>query len=77
MPVVACVHTNQEPQALATITWCNEFTEEVGRNSLSMAAYVPWWKMENVLTLIFLTQTGRGLSTENLQYLCESLVFCL
>lgn len=70
-------HSTQEPQGWATITWYNEFTEEVGRNSLSMAPQVPWWKMENVLNMKFISQNGRGLSEQNLLYLCESSVFRL
>lgn len=70
LPVVVIVHGNQEPQSWATITWDNAFGA-VGRVPFTVADRVLWSRMGEVLNMKFASQTGRGLSNENLQYLCE------
>jgi len=70
LPVVVIVHGNQEPQALATITWDNAFAEW-GRPPFRVPDKVPWSKMAEALNMKWMSQcsTTRPLTQENLYYL--------
>lgn len=70
LPVVVIVHGNQEPQALATITWDNAFAEW-GRPPFRVPDKVPWAKMAEALNMKWQSQcsTTRPLTQENLYYL--------
>lgn len=70
LPVVVIVHGNQEPQALATITWDNAFAEW-GRPPFRVPEKVPWSKMAEALNMKWMSQcsTSRPLTQENLYYL--------
>lgn len=70
LPVVVIVHGNQEPQSWATITWDNAFSE-ISRVPFHVVDKVNWSHMVNALNMKFTCQTGRGLTAENLYYLCE------
>lgn len=70
LPVVVIVHGNQEPQSWATITWDNAFSE-VSRIPFAVVDRVPWSRMANALNMKFTCQTGRGLTNDNLHYLCK------
>lgn len=74
LPVVVIVHGNQEPQSWATITWDNAFSE-ISRTPFSVVDRVPWSRMAQMLNTKFICQTGRGLTNENLYYLCKSIRF--
>jgi signal transducer and activator of transcription 5B len=50
LPVVVIVHGNQEPQALATITWDNAFGGG-GRLPFRVPDKVPWAKMAEALNM--------------------------
>lgn len=71
LPVVVIVHGNQEPQSWATITWDNAFSE-ISRVPFHVVDKVNWSHMVSALNMKFTCQTGRGLTAENLYYLCES-----
>merc|ERR1719219_2222190 len=70
LPVVVIVHGNQEPQALATITWDNAFAEW-GRRPFVVPDKVPWSKMAAALNMKWTAACGttRNLTEENLYYL--------
>lgn len=70
LPVVVIVHGNQEPQSWATITWDNAFSE-ICRSPFQVVDRVIWSRMAEALNTKFMSQTGRGLTEENLMYLCE------
>lgn len=70
LPVVVIVHGNQEPQSWATITWDNAFSE-ISRIPFSVVDRVPWLRMAHALNMKFTCQTGRGLTNDNLYYLCK------
>ncbi|KAL1491221.1 hypothetical protein ABEB36_011852 [Hypothenemus hampei] len=70
LPVVVIVHGNQEPNAWATVTWDNAFSEP-GRTPFQVPDKVPWSKMRETLSQKFKQATGRGLSEENLEFLAE------
>lgn len=70
LPVVVIVHGNQEPQSWATITWDNAFSE-ICRAPFQVLDRVGWLRMAEALNTKFTSQTGRGLTDENLYYLCE------
>ena len=70
LPVVVIVHGNQEPQSWATITWDNAFSE-ISRIPFRVTDHVPWIRIAEALNLKFTSYTGRGLTNENLNYLCE------
>lgn len=70
LPVVVIVHGNQEPQSWATITWDNAFSE-ICRTPFHVMDRVAWPRMADALNTKFMSQTGRGLTDENLYYLCE------
>jgi len=70
LPVVVIVHGNQEPQALATITWDNAFAEW-GRPPFRVPDKVSWPKMAQALNMKWTSACGtnRSLTEENLYYL--------
>lgn len=70
LPVVVIVHGNQEPQALATITWDNAFAEW-GRPPFRVPDKVSWAKMASALNMKWTSACGtnRSLTDENLYYL--------
>lgn len=70
LPVVVIVHGNQEPQSWATITWDNAFSEVI-RIPFHVVDKVPWSQMVGALNMKFQSQTGRGLTQENMNYLCK------
>lgn len=73
LPVVVIVHGNQEPQSWATITWDNAFSE-ISRTPFQVVDRVAWSRMAQMLNTKFICQTGRGLTHENLYYLCTCLM---
>ena len=70
LPVVVIVHGNQEPQALATITWDNAFAEW-GRPPFRVPDKVSWAKMAEALNIKWTSQCGtnRSLTNDNIYYL--------
>lgn len=70
LPVVVIVHGNQEPQSWATITWDNAFSE-ISRIPFNVVDRVNWSRMAAALNTKFTCQTGRGLTNDNLYYLCK------
>jgi len=70
LPVVVIVHGNQEPQALATITWDNAFAEW-GRPPFRVPEKVEWFKMATALNMKWTSACGtsRSLTNDNLYYL--------
>merc|ERR1719219_3219541 len=74
LPVVVIVHGNQEPQALATITWDNAFAEW-GRPPFRVPDKVSWAKMAAALNMKWQSQcsTARSLTQENLYYLATKI----
>lgn len=70
LPVVVIVHGNQEPQSWATITWDNAFSE-LSRIPFAVVDRVNWTRMSQALNTKFTCQTGRGLTNDNLFYLCK------
>merc|ERR1711884_832954 len=60
LPVVVIVHGNQEPQALATITWDNAFADW-GRPPFRVPDKVTWAKMADALDMKWAHACGRGL----------------
>jgi len=70
LPVVVIVHGNQEPQALATITWDNAFAEW-GRPPFRVPDKVSWAKMASALNMKWTSACGtnKSLTEENLYYL--------
>lgn len=70
LPIVVTVHGNQEAQASATIIWDNAFSE-IGRPAFTVVDHVNWSRMASALNSKFFSQTNRGLTNENLSYLCK------
>jgi signal transducer and activator of transcription 5B len=70
LPVVVIVHGNQEPQALATITWDNAFAEW-GRRPFVVPDKVSWFQMAEALNMKWTSACGstRGLTEENFYFL--------
>lgn len=70
LPVVVIVHGNQEPQALATITWDNAFAEW-GRRPFVVPDKVSWIQMADALNMKWTSACGtnRGLTEENFYFL--------
>ena len=70
LPVVVIVHGNQEPQALATITWDNAFADW-GRPPFRVPDKVSWHKMAMALNMKWTSacNTHRGLTEDNMFYL--------
>jgi len=65
LPVVTTVHGNQEPQALATITWDNAFAQW-GRLPFQVPDKVSWARLAETLNIKWSSQCGRGLTGDNL-----------
>lgn len=72
LPVVVIVHGNQEPQSWATITWDNAFSE-INREPFKVPDQVTWSQLSYALNTKFCSSTGRALSEENMQFLCEKI----
>ncbi|CAB4069921.1 STAT5B [Lepeophtheirus salmonis] len=73
LPVVVIVHGNQEPQALATVTWDNAFAEW-GRRPFVIPDKVPWGKAGQALNMKWTAACGSPLTEDNLYYLaCKRL----
>jgi len=70
LPVVVIVHGNQEPQALATITWDNAFAEW-GRRPFVVPDKVSWLQMAETLNMKWThaCSSNRGLTEENFYFL--------
>jgi signal transducer and activator of transcription 5B len=72
LPVVVIVHGNQEPQSLATITWDNAFAP-ANRQGFVVPEKVLWSQLAKILDAKFLAENHRGLTPENLHFLCEKI----
>lgn len=70
LPVVVIVHGNQEPQSWATITWDNAFSD-IARIPFQVPDKVVWPRLAEALNMKFRSLTERGLTNDNLVYLCE------
>jgi len=68
LPVVVIVHGNQEPQALATVTWDNAFAEW-GRRPFVVPDKVTWGQVSQALNMKWTHACGSNLTDENLYYL--------
>jgi signal transducer and activator of transcription 5B len=68
LPVVVIVHGNQEPQALATVTWDNAFAEW-GRRPFHVPDKVSWAQVGNALNMKWTHTCGSPLTEDNLYYL--------
>ena len=68
LPVVVIVHGNQEPAALATVTWDNAFAQW-GRAPFVVPDKVTWAQAGDALNMKWKASCGRDLSEENLYYL--------
>merc|ERR1719445_2007158 len=64
LPVVVIVHGNQEPQALATVTWDNAFAEW-GRRPFVVPDKVTWGQVSNALNMKWTHACGSNLTEEN------------
>ncbi|XP_074652131.1 signal transducer and activator of transcription 5B-like [Tubulanus polymorphus] len=72
LPVVVTVHGNQECNAMATVLWDNAFAE-TGRVPFVVPDKVPWPYLAEALNSKFKSLTGRGMSTQNVNYLAQKL----
>jgi len=74
LPVVVIVHGNQEPQALATITWDNAFAEW-GRRPFVVPDKVSWLQMAEALNMKWTSAVGsnRGLTQDNFYFLATKV----
>lgn len=72
LPVVVIVHGNQEPQSWATITWDNAFADP-SRVPFQVPDKVPWVRLAEALSMKFKHATGRELTEDNMQFLCEKV----
>ena len=68
LPVVVIVHGNQEPQALATVTWDNAFAEW-GRRPFAVPDKVTWAQAGKALNTKWTASCGSPLTEDNLYYL--------
>ncbi len=68
LPVVVIVHGNQEPQALATVTWDNAFAEW-GRRPFVVPDKVSWAQAGAALSVKWQSACGSPLTSDNLYYL--------
>lgn len=73
LPVVVISHAKQNISAQATIFWDNAFSE-LYRSPFEEPDAVKWSQLSEFLSLRFSTVTGRGLTPENLHFLCEKLM---
>ncbi|KAL9900332.1 signal transducer and transcription activator-like isoform 1-T3 [Glossina fuscipes fuscipes] len=72
LPVVVTVHGTQEPQAWATITWDNAFSNIV-REPFQVPERVVWSQIALALNTKFESITGRPLTDDNLNFIYEKL----
>lgn len=68
LPVVVIVHGNQEPQALATVTWDNAFAEW-GRRPFVVPDKVTWAQAGGALNMKWKAACGSDLTDDNLYFL--------
>lgn len=68
LPVVVIVHGNQEPQALATVTWDNAFAEW-GRRPFVVPDTVSWRQAGAALNMKWKASCGSELTDDNLYFL--------
>lgn len=73
LPVAVIVHGNQEPHAVATITWHNAFARP-DAELFSVPDRVAWSELGYVLSEKFRCYGGRGLSKQNLGYLATKIL---
>lgn len=73
LPVVVISHAKQQIDALATVIWDNAFSE-LYRKPFEEPEKVKWSRLSEVLNLKFTASTGRGLTPNNLHFICEKLV---
>lgn len=70
LPVVVIDSRKQALHYWATVTWDNAFSEP-GRIAFSVTDNVPWSRMAHALSMKVAYHTGKGLTTDNLNYLCK------
>jgi len=68
LPVVVIVHGNQEPQALATVTWDNAFAEWC-RRPFVVPEKVTWAQAGAALNMKWKSVCGSSLTEDNLYFL--------
>ncbi|GIY78911.1 signal transducer and activator of transcription 5B [Caerostris darwini] len=73
LPIVVIVHGNQDPYALATITWDNAFGKP-GRELFKVPDKVHWKEVAAMLRNKFKSYTGCALSEDNLQLLARKVL---
>lgn len=73
LPVVVISHAKQQIDALATVVWDNAFSD-LYRRPFDELEKVKWSQLSEILNLKFTASTGRGLTSNNLHFLCEKLV---
>ena len=77
LPVVVIVHGNQEPQALATVTWDNAFAEW-GRRPFVVPEKVSWAQAGAALNMKWKAACGSPLTDDNLYFLaCKAFRYLL
>lgn len=73
LPVVVISNNKQLIDALATVIWDNAFSE-LHRVPFEEPEKVKWSQLAGVLSKKFEISTGRGLTSENLHFLCEKVL---
>lgn len=73
LPVVVISNNKQLVDALATVVWDNAFSE-LHRVPFEEPERVKWSQLAEVLSKKFEFSTGRGLTCENLHFLCEKIL---
>jgi hypothetical protein len=73
LPVVVIVHVTQQPPAEATIFWDNSFAAN-DREPFVIPESIPWPRLSEALNCYFHANTGRGLTSPNLDYLGRKLL---
>jgi hypothetical protein len=72
-PVIVITNTNQQIDAMATIFWDSAFSD-LHRVPFDEPKSVRWSLLAEALSMIFEYKTGRGLTPENLHFLCEKIL---
>lgn len=70
LPIVVIVHTYQEPQSWATITWDNAFSQ-IGREPFYVTNTANWSDLVGALNMKFVCETDTNLATDSAKYLYE------
>lgn len=73
LPVVVISNNKQLIDALATVIWDNSFSE-LHRVPFEEPDKVKWSQLAEVLSQKFEFSVGRGLTSENLHFLCEKIL---